>query len=200
MRSFLFFAFLFFPKATGFFTKLFTTSKSRIFYSRCCYHHSNDNYNQHNVKLSPAIVYSSASRNYGWLGFSSLLKSKNIPQHLQYNTGNVFLKMSNDDEDNNNNTNEEMTELDTQILSKVQHHFKSNLLYTFHLTDHKPLGCTAEESLVQSEDGEKFVFISKLVAGGYAATAGLEVGDLIVGLSGTFDTVEDIFGEGLDRV
>ena len=44
------------------------------------------------------------------------------------------------------------------------------------------------------------VFISKLVAGGHAANAGLEVGDLIVGMSGNFDSVEDMFGEGLDRV
>lgn len=179
MKGFLFFIVLVFPSTTGFFfTSLFTTTSKS----------SN--------KIGPATTNSYCS-----FGFSSLQKSKNFSPHVHFN--NVFLKMSNKDEDDNNNNEDgtaEMSELDTQILSKVQNHFKSNLLYTFHLTNHKPLGCTAEESLVQGEDGEKFVFISKLVAGGYAATAGLEVGDLIVGLSGTFDLVEDTFGEGLDRV
>ncbi len=90
--------------------------------------------------------------------------------------------------------------IDDTILSKAKDHFKSNLLYTFTLPEHKPLGCTAEESLVQGEDGSKFVFISKLVPGGFAANIGLEVGDLIVGVSGTFDSLEDVFGEGLDRM
>lgn len=96
---------------------------------------------------------------------------------------------------------EEEDPLDSIILSKVQQHFKSNQIYTYTLTTHKPsLGCTAEESLVRGDDGENFVFISKLVSGGLAANAGIEVGDLIVAVSGTFDALEDVFGESIDRV
>lgn len=109
----------------------------------------------------------------------------------------------NDTETNNGNKEEEEEEdpLDSIILSKAQNHFKSNQIYTYRLTTHKPsLGCTAEESLVRGDDGESFVFISKLVSGGLAANAGIEVGDLIVALSGTFDSVEDMFGESIDKV
>ena len=100
-----------------------------------------------------------------------------------------------------NNDEDADSDLDAIILTKSQEYFQSNLLYTLQVTNHKPsLGCTAEESLNSEQGGNKFVFVSKLVPGGAAATAGLEIGDLIVGLSGTFDTVEDVFGQGLDRV
>jgi len=105
-------------------------------------------------------------------------------------------KTTTDQNDNNDD------EFDSILITKVQEHFKSNLLYTITIPDHKPsLGCTAEESLYIGEtNGEIFVFISKIVAGGAAANAGLEVGDLIVGVSGTFEDMVDVFGQGLDRV
>lgn len=71
---------------------------------------------------------------------------------------------------------------------------------TFVLEEHKPLGCTAEESLAMAEDGAKHVFVSKVTEGGNAERAGVEVGDVIVGLSGSFEEVVEVIGSGLDRV
>lgn len=158
--------------------------------------------------------------------FTSKTTSKTIPSSVSSSSILVpttsiksFINTKLYQQSNDDDNDEERSELDSIILSKVSKHFKSNLLYTYTLTNHKPLGCTAEESLYQggddtiddndnaqidfsNEDGSntKFVFISKLVPGGYAASVGLEVGDLIVGLSGTFDELEDVFGEGLDQV
>jgi len=71
---------------------------------------------------------------------------------------------------------------------------------TFTLDEHKPLGCTAEESLAKGEDGAKHVFVSKVTEGGNADTAGLLVGDVIVGVSGSFEEIVEVVGVGLDRV
>jgi predicted metalloprotease with PDZ domain len=104
-------------------------------------------------------------------------------------------------EDDESATNDD--KLDSNILSKIQSqpNLKSNLLYTYNITTHKPsLGFTIEESLVEGSDGEKFIFISKVTQDGIAARNGLQVGDLIVGVSGTFESVEDVFGQSLDRV
>jgi len=62
------------------------------------------------------------------------------------------------------------------------------------------LGCTAEESLAKGEDGAKHVFVSKVTEGGNADTAGLLVGDVIVGVSGSFEEIVEVVGVGLDRV
>uniref|UniRef100_A0A7S1ZNQ0 PDZ domain-containing protein n=1 Tax=Trieres chinensis TaxID=1514140 RepID=A0A7S1ZNQ0_TRICV len=70
----------------------------------------------------------------------------------------------------------------------------------FVLEEHKPLGCTAEESLADEVDGAKHVFVSKVVNGGNAEKAGVMVGDVIVGVSGTFDDTVDVAGLGLDKV
>lgn len=61
---------------------------------------------------------------------------------------------------------------------------------------HKPLGCTAEESLTESAH----VFVSKVVDGGNAEKSGVRIGDVIVGVSGLFGEVEDVSGVGIDRV
>lgn len=71
---------------------------------------------------------------------------------------------------------------------------------TFTLDEHKPLGCTAEESIAISEDGAKHVFIAKITEGGNADKVGLQVGDVIVGVSGSFDEVVEVVGAGIDRV
>jgi len=71
---------------------------------------------------------------------------------------------------------------------------------TFTLDEHKPLGCTAEESLATGEDGAKHVFVSKVTDGGNADKAGVLVGDVIVGVSGSFEDIVEVVGSGLDRV
>lgn len=73
-------------------------------------------------------------------------------------------------------------------------------LQTLQLDTHKPLGCTAEESLVVNSDRLKHVFISKIVEGGNAEKFGLQIGDVIVGVSGSFDDIIEIVGEGLEKV
>lgn len=73
------------------------------------------------------------------------------------------------------------------------------------LKDHKPLGCTIEESLVPSPDLLRPeylpVIISKLVSGGNAENAGLQVGDVIVGVSAVFgEEIQDSSSLGLYRL
>lgn len=62
------------------------------------------------------------------------------------------------------------------------------------LLPHRPLGCTVEESLA---DGH-YIFVSKVVEGGFAADAGLQVGDVIVGVSNLFGDVTSV--TGLDQI
>ena len=47
-------------------------------------------------------------------------------------------------------------------------------MHTFVLEEHRPLGCTVEESLAQ----EDAVFVTSVKAGGFAEAAGLQVGDV----------------------
>eukprot|EP00548_Thalassiothrix_antarctica_P000866 CAMPEP_0194146144 /NCGR_PEP_ID=MMETSP0152-20130528/19914_1 /TAXON_ID=1049557 /ORGANISM="Thalassiothrix antarctica, Strain L6-D1" /LENGTH=223 /DNA_ID=CAMNT_0038846587 /DNA_START=267 /DNA_END=938 /DNA_ORIENTATION=+ len=66
------------------------------------------------------------------------------------------------------------------------------------MTDHKPLGCTVEEGLGDIE--LKPVFISKVTEGGNAERAGFEVGDVVLEVSGLFDRMNYVLGEGIDSV
>lgn len=76
------------------------------------------------------------------------------------------------------------------------------------LPEHKPLGCTVEESLasvtVELADmkAQKFdyVFVSDILAGGNAEKAGLLLGDVIVGVTGVFGGFENIVGLGIEKV
>lgn len=70
----------------------------------------------------------------------------------------------------------------------------------FELKTHKPLGCTAEESLVEGKDGAKHVFVSKVNAEGNAARAGIKEGDVIVAVTGSFDDAMVVAGLGLEKV
>lgn len=70
----------------------------------------------------------------------------------------------------------------------------------FVLKDHKPLGCSVEESLASESDGSSYVFVSEVNAGGNAAKVGLKTGDVIVRLSGTFDEVVNVAGLGIDKI
>ena len=71
---------------------------------------------------------------------------------------------------------------------------------TLVLRQHKPLGCTAEESLNSEEDGTKHVFVSKVVEDGNAERNGILVGDVIVGVSGPFKDVVNTVESDLDRM
>lgn len=76
------------------------------------------------------------------------------------------------------------------------------------LPEHKPLGCTAEESLasvtIESTDNKKqkldYVFLSAVKPGGNADKAGLVPGDVVVGVTGIFGDLENVVGLGIDKV
>jgi len=106
-------------------------------------------------------------------------------------------------DDENTSKPSESADLDSIIQAKAQKYFldlQPEQFLTFTLEEHKPLGCTAEESLVQAEDGAQHVFVSKVVSGGNADSAGLEVGDVITGITGSFDEIVEVIGAGLNRV
>lgn len=66
------------------------------------------------------------------------------------------------------------------------------------LPEHRPLGCTVEESL-----GKKYgnvVFCTKVTPGGFAEKAGVRAGDVFLGVSGMFEELENVTTAGIDRV
>jgi len=70
-------------------------------------------------------------------------------------------------------------------------------MHTFLLSEHRPLGCTIEESLAPNDP---YVFVSHLQEGGFAAQAGLAVGDVIVGVTGLFGELEHVIAGNVGGV
>lgn len=66
------------------------------------------------------------------------------------------------------------------------------------MSDHRPLGCTVEESLGQRYG--PLVFCSKVTPGGFAEQAGIQPGDVFLGVSGMFGGMEDVIEAGIERV
>ena len=64
------------------------------------------------------------------------------------------------------------------------------------LSPHRPLGCTVEESLADSQ----FVFITRVAEGGYAEKAGLQVGDTLLQVSGIFGDLTTVVGVGVQKL
>jgi hypothetical protein len=73
-------------------------------------------------------------------------------------------------------------------------------LHEFILEQHKPLGCSVEESLANEPDAAKHVFVADVNKGGNAEKIGIQVGDVIVQLSGTFDELVDVTGVGIEKM
>jgi hypothetical protein len=67
------------------------------------------------------------------------------------------------------------------------------------LTKHRPLGCVVEESVAYTNNLARLVFVASLSPLGHAAKAGIQLGDVIVGVSGLFQ-VESVLGQGIDVV
>jgi S1-C subfamily serine protease len=85
------------------------------------------------------------------------------------------------------------TTAEVDVLKKAE-------MLELNLEEHRPLGCTVEEAL--GKGCEKLVFVSKIVPGGCAAQAGMQVGDVVVGVSSLLghDGMEDVTRAGIDRV
>jgi hypothetical protein len=76
--------------------------------------------------------------------------------------------------------------------------FPTAQFYTFDMPEHRPLGCTVEESL---DPLEEYVFVSKVAPGGFADQAGIRVGDVLVAVTGLFGDVKTIVLEsGVDKM
>lgn len=93
--------------------------------------------------------------------------------------------------------------LNSQLqTSNLEGSLSGSILHEFILTNHKPLGCSVEESLAKEDDdsGAKYVFVSEVNKGSNADKVGIRVGDVIVQLSGTFDEIVDVSGIGIERV
>ena len=98
-----------------------------------------------------------------------------------------------DDDDDEDDVN-------THDTPKLTGALENSILNEFTLTEHKPLGCSVEESLADEPDNAKHVFVAEVTDGGNAAKSGIKVGDVIVQLSGTFDEVVNVAGLGIDKM
>jgi predicted metalloprotease with PDZ domain len=73
---------------------------------------------------------------------------------------------------------------------------------------HRPLGCTIEESLARNRQENEStarrkhgqVFVSKVTPSSYADKAGLQIGDVIVDVTGIFGELQDVRNLGIDAV
>jgi predicted metalloprotease with PDZ domain len=66
----------------------------------------------------------------------------------------------------------------------------------FKLLPHRPLGMRIEESLADS----KYVFVTRVEEGGLASQAGIQVGDVLVGVTGLFGDMTCSIGLDVDRM
>ena len=69
-------------------------------------------------------------------------------------------------------------------------------LQDFRLLPHRPLGMRIEESLADS----KYVFVSRVEEGGLADQAGIQVGDVLVGVTGLFGDMTGSVGLGVEKM
>jgi hypothetical protein len=76
--------------------------------------------------------------------------------------------------------------------------FPSALSIDLELKEHKPMGCTVEETMDSAND---YVFVTKLVPGGFADLAGIQVGDVLVAMSGMFGgELTIVLESGIDKM
>lgn len=120
---------------------------------------------------------------------SIFLRNKSTKISCFHRESTTFLAATKDSEASSTDSEINIDDETTQILE-------------LELTEHKPLGCTVEESLASEPDNSKKpIFVSKIVEGGNAEKAGLKVGDLLLEVSGVFtDVMEDVTSCGLQRV
>ena len=93
---------------------------------------------------------------------------------------------------------QDLTEFDV-VLKRVHDVYPNANIAAIELKEHKPLGCTVEESLDTNND-PSVVFVSKLVMGGNAEKAGVKVGDVLVGVTGLFGEMTPIWQSGVEKM
>jgi hypothetical protein len=81
----------------------------------------------------------------------------------------------------------------------VQEVYPKAEIMTMTLTKHRPLGCTVEES-IDTENDPTVVFVSKVVEGGNAENAGVEVGDVLIGVTGFFGEMTPVWQSGVEKM
>ena len=84
----------------------------------------------------------------------------------------------------------------SRVCSSSGSHALVGVVVEVTMKDHRPLGCTVEESLAEAGT----VFVASVKAGGNAGAAGLLPGDVIAGVMGLFGDVEDVSGLGIEKV
>lgn len=86
----------------------------------------------------------------------------------------------------------------SQLQMAVEEAYPNAEILTIQLQEHRPLGCTVEES-VDIQSDPSITFVSKVVEGGNADKAGIKVGDVLIGVTGLFDMMP-VFQSGVDKM
>ena len=105
-------------------------------------------------------------------------------------TASASIQKEGSDDDSDGEPIVQISELDVNKL------FPDAPLEDFTLLPHRPLGITIEESLANSD----CVFVSRVVEGGNADQAGIQVGDLLVAVTGLFGDLSPVMGVGVEKV
>ena len=85
------------------------------------------------------------------------------------------------------------------VLTRVRDVYPKANIAAIELKEHKPLGCTVEESL-DTDNDPSVVFVSKLVIDGNAEKAGVKVGDVLVGVTGLFGEMTPVWQSGVEKM
>jgi len=89
----------------------------------------------------------------------------------------------------------------TSTTTSLFHNDPIVAVHTLTLKEHRPLGCTVEESLAVEDD--QAVFVASVKEGGFAHLAGLQVGDVIIGVTGLFggeEIIDESVAGRIDKV
>jgi hypothetical protein len=163
------------------------------------------------VRLTHVLVPSTFASSFPFRLYESNDATAAQEESLSNNVPNneINTNMDNNVEQSNHHHNDkEEEELHQMILQKFETYYPTTAtkppqkLLTFHLKEYKPLGLTAEESLAQKDVSGTYhhVFVSKVIPNGNADKVGIQVGDVIVGISGLFGSIECVVGESLEKV
>lgn len=98
--------------------------------------------------------------------------------------------------DNHRRTRHQIDSALNVFIDGEESEFPDAEIIEFPLEQHRTLGCTVEESLENAD----YVFVSKVAEEGTAQQAGIEVGDVIIGLSSFVGEIENAIGMGIEKV